>query len=433
MARRDGIEHVADVHARHRARGAAQLAGTGVGEGDHRPTHTILQAAGHQSDHALVPARIVETEPMAAAAPAAVAVRIAQVTHGGDRLLLHPALDRTALLVQLVEARRERQRLGRRVGEQATDADRHVIEAPRRIEPRPGGETEVGGHEARQRALAGLEQRPHARRAATGPDALQPLRHQHTVVVVERHDVGDGPERDEVQPSGRRRQRRIVERAMQRRHHVERDAHPGEATRTEGRAGDVRVHDDVGVGQYRAGEVMVGDQHVDAALAGRGDTRDAGDAVVHGHDQRGRARGRQVDDLGRESVAVLEAVGHEEIDLGPAPRAQRPHDERGTGRAVGIEITDHEHSAVGSSVCEQQGHRIRDALERTHTQQPVERMRELPGSVDAACRIGAGQYRRQGPQTLEMPRIHRPVDDLELHATPSSNADKRSRSGRQNR
>ncbi len=85
---------------------------------------------------------------------------------------------------------------------------------------------------------------------------------------------------------------------------------------------------------------MIGDQHVDAGGARGGHTGVARDAVVHGHDQRGRARARQRDDLGRQPVAELEAVRHQEIDRGEAPAAQRPHQQRGAGRAVGIEIAD---------------------------------------------------------------------------------------------
>ena len=49
------------------------------------------------------------------------------------------------------------------------------------------------------------------------------------------------------------------------------------------------IHDDVGVRQLGAGQVMIGDQHVDAARARRRHAGEAGDAVVDGDDQR-RAR-----------------------------------------------------------------------------------------------------------------------------------------------
>ena len=55
--------------------------------------------------------------------------------------------------------------------------------------------------------------------------------------------------------------------------------------------------------------------------ARRGDAVDARDAVVDGDEQSRRSRARERDDLGRQAVAVLEAVGHEEVDVARPSRA----------------------------------------------------------------------------------------------------------------
>jgi hypothetical protein len=57
--------------------------------------------------------------------------------------------------------------------------------------------------------------------------------------------------------------------------------------------------------------VMVGDQHGDAQFVGARHSLDAGDAVVNGDDEIGRALGRQFDDFRRQAVAVFEAVRDE--------------------------------------------------------------------------------------------------------------------------
>ena len=79
------------------------------------------------------------------------------------------------------------------------------------------------------------------------------------------------------------------------------------------------------VRQRRRRQVMVGDEHAHAEAVRFGDAFDARDAVVHrDQDVRARPGVGEPHDLGREPVAVLEAVRHEVLDVG-AERAQRAH------------------------------------------------------------------------------------------------------------
>ena len=68
----------------------------------------------------------------------------------GERFILHRPLDFAALTVELVELGGQRQRLGRRLRQQATDADRHVREPAGGVQPRPGNETQVEGRRTRR-------------------------------------------------------------------------------------------------------------------------------------------------------------------------------------------------------------------------------------------------------------------------------------------
>ena len=86
------------------------------------------------------------------------------------------------------------------------------------------------------RAFADLEQRANARHRAPGADAPDALRHQHAIVHVERHEIGDRAERDEVEEIRDRRHDHRAARidfAAHGGHHVERDADAGERARTE--------------------------------------------------------------------------------------------------------------------------------------------------------------------------------------------------------
>ena len=105
-----------------------------------------------------------------------------------------------------------------------------------------------------------------------------------------------------------------------------------------------------------------------------------------------RSRG-EADDLGRESVAELEAIRHQEIHRRESPGAQAAHDERRAGRAIRIEVTDDEDAPL--AMLEDQRDRRLDAVERADRHEPIERERELLAVAHAARRVGATQDRMQ--------------------------------------
>ena len=69
------------------------------------------------------------------------------------------------------------------IRQQAFNAERHILQA-------------AGGIQAR---ADDLEQRPYARQAMTGADALQTLLHQQPVIAVKRHHVGHRSHGNQVQ------------------------------------------------------------------------------------------------------------------------------------------------------------------------------------------------------------------------------------------
>ncbi len=165
--------------------------------------------------------------------------------------------------------------------------------------------------------------------------------------------------------------------------------------------GLVRVDDDRGRGKLGAGQVMIGDQHVDAGRGRRAHAVDARDAVVDGDDQARRLARRHRDDLRREAVAELEAVGHQVMRVG-AHRAQAAHADRARGGAVGVVIADDDDPLAA-------GDRVREALrggadvrEAREIGERAERVVELRRVDDAARRVDAREHRRDDgvPQTM---------------------------------
>ena len=107
----------------------------------------------------------------------------------------------------------------------------------------------------------------------------------------------------------------------------------------------IGIDDQLGRGQFHSRQMMIRDQHIDTARAGRGDPVDAGDAVVDGDDHCRLAFRGERDDLRRKPVAELKTVGHEEIDA-RAHRPQAPHADRARSGAISIVICDDDQPLV---------------------------------------------------------------------------------------
>ncbi|MNE08323.1 hypothetical protein D3C80_1009700 [compost metagenome] len=141
--------------------------------------------------------------------------------------------------------------------------------------------------------------------------------------------------------------------------------------------------------------MVVGDQHRKAGRLGRGHAVETGNAVVHGDQQLRALLQRHRDDLRGQAVAVLEAVGHQVVDMRRAEHAQRQHAHRTGGGAVGIEVADDDHALALLQRRHQQLDRRIDALQLAIRDQPRQRLVQLGGGLHAAGGIQAGQQGRQ--------------------------------------
>ncbi len=180
-------------------------------------------------------------------------------------------------------------RLGR---QQAVDSELHVRQPAGRVQPRRDRESEVGRARRTEIPLGDLEQGANARARSAAPHAPQPLRDENPVIEVERHHVGDGTQRDQVE---RRRDRgaspgrvddaAFGELAGQCRHDVESNPDAGETLAGKRLVRKVRIHDTAGFGKFRTREVVVRHDDIDAAGVGLAHPLDARDAIVHRDDQ----------------------------------------------------------------------------------------------------------------------------------------------------
>ena len=345
-----------------------------------------------------------------------------------ERLALHALLDALAILVEVVQLLGVFLRQLRVFAEQQLDADGHVVQPAGGIEARAEDETEVaGGHLARL-APGHFQQRLEPRSCSTGTDAHQPLVHEDTVVGVQRDHVGDAAEGDQIQQLGQiglgqaltGEPAVLAQATAQGQHHIEDHPDPGDAFAGEGAGRLVRIDDGVGGGQLGAWQVVVGDDHLQPGRLGRGDAVQAGDAVVYGEQHLGFTLQGHGDDLGRQTVAVFEAIGHQIVDPGRAQAPQGQHAHGTGGGAIGIEVADDEDAPALFQGPRQQLHRRLDALELVIGHQPRQALVEFFRLGHAAGGIEPGEQRRQ---IAQVGQYRRQRTGLQAHQrSPSSHS-----------
>lgn len=235
-----------------------------------------------------------------------------------------------------------------RVGQQAADADSHVFQTPGRVQARAGRKAEIGRLDMGQIAPGHLQQGAHAVAAASGAHTRQALVDQTPVVLVQRHQVGNRAQRDQVQPLVQARFRtplepaQLAQTAAQGQGGVEHHANASQRRRTESLAGQVGIDDGFGGRQFRPRQVMISDHHLHPAPPGSGYPGNRTDPLVNGHQHRRAGRFDFFDQGRTETVAVAEAIGYQPAHLARAQAGQGAHRQRRTGGAISIKVTDHQ-------------------------------------------------------------------------------------------
>ena len=350
----------------------------------------LFDAPGDNADHPLVPARLEQGD-----AGALARIETVEREHGVG---LHVGLDAAALAVEAVELLRDVHGAGDVVGDQAFDAERHVGQTACGVQARPQAEAHVESAGARRLTAGGAEQRTYPGAHLAGAHAGQALRHQNAVVAIERHHVGDGAERDQVEQARQIRPLAIVKGATcaqlgaQCQQGVEHHAHAGQRLARESAAGLIGIDDHVGLRQGVARQVVVGNQRGDAQRTGFFDAVDAGDAVIDGNDQVGFAVRGELDDGRGEAVAIFKTVRHQIGDVG-AHRAQPAHGDRAGGGAVAVIVGHDQHARAGFDGIGEQNGGVADALQLRGRDELGQRIVQLAGGGDAARCVQPRQRR----------------------------------------
>ncbi len=296
------------------------------GDEHHRPAVLLHQPRCHDADHALVPVPRCDH----------VGVPIAPFgrrdVHQGDRLLQDGVLHRLPVAIEVLELGGELAGAALVGGEHQLERLAGMAQPARGVDARGQPEADV-----RCRDVHAVDPRREHQRAQAdllrAGEPPQAVAHQAPVLVAQRHDVGHGGNRDQIEvllelgrvaPGGSvERSRELVGdgRAAQLGKRVVRGprAHPQR------------------VGELRAGLVVVGDDDVHAELPGPGDLRDRGDAAIDGDQEADTGLRKLLDRGGGETVALLEPAGQVPLDV-RAEALQREHRHgRGTD-AVGVVV-----------------------------------------------------------------------------------------------
>ena len=225
--------------------------------------------------------------------------------------------------------------------------------------------------------------------------------------MVERHDVGDGAQRDDVQVPGRHTggtlHSLVIEPAPERRHEVERYAYAGKVAAGEAASGKVRIHDHGGIGQLAAWQVVVGNQHRYAQPVGLLHPREARNPVVDGDQKRRRTVSRNANDFRRQPIAEFEAVWHEIANIRESEFSQAAHHQRGARRAVDVEIP--YHRDPGCPIRDQQVDSGIDVLQRANGGKPRQCIVQFVAIRHTAGSEEPRAYRIQIRQRVEYSRI----------------------------
>ena len=293
------------------------------------------QPRSDDSNHAGVPPGRGDHE-------AAALLRRAQFRCHFNGFARNSGLQLLPLGVGLVELVGQRAGLAQILREQQPDADRGVVEPPRRVDARAKPEPHVACADL-TRQLSHRFQCQHA-----GPSAARQLAQaevdQHTIRPGERHHVGDGAERDQIELLAQVRLRsRGTEPALlaqplpQREQEVKRDADRRKLAPGERAARLVRIQNRDRARQVLRGRVVIDHDHVEPEPRRRVDFSDRGHTAV-GADHQPRAARRQFfQRLDVEAVPFDEPLWHVEVDAAAEPPQDR-NEQRRAGHAVDVVV-----------------------------------------------------------------------------------------------
>ena len=324
-------QRVVEVKALHAAPGPLRDAAL-LGNDQRGPVEPFHQPRRDDSDHTDVPPRRRHR-------PRPPLLRRSELFRMRDGLARDPRLELLPLGVGAVELFGEEARFAQVLAEQQPDADGRVVEPSRGVDPRTQLEPDIaGGH------LAGeLRHRLEGQHtdAAAPRQLLEPEVHQHPVRSGERHHVGDGAERHQIEHlaqvrlRSRREPSRLSQPLAQRQQQVEGDADRGQLAARKRASRLVRIENGDRARQILRRGVVIDHHHVEAEASGGVHLRHRRDAAVGAHHQARTAGGDLRQRLRVQAVSFDQPLRDVEVDLA-AQLAQHGNQQRRAGHAVDV-------------------------------------------------------------------------------------------------
>ena len=203
--------------------------GCAGGKNKGRAMQLVLDARGHNADHALVKRGVKEAD------GGRRCLIVAEQGFGHrERLIAHAALDFAAVAVDAVQCFGQFVGARRIVAEQALYTQRHVGQASGGVDARPQRKAEVKAGGAACLPRGDFKQRSHAGGHGQRAHPLQPLGHQPAVVGIELHDIAHRSQRDQGQQGIKLglivsvELPALAQLGAQRQQHIEHDANAGD-------------------------------------------------------------------------------------------------------------------------------------------------------------------------------------------------------------
>ena len=318
------------------ARAGADAAGL-ERDGKGRAVEALLETRREQTDHARMPVRRGRHHHRALFLDAERGAGL------GLRLLQHRHLHRAPLAVEAVELGGDASGLDRIVGAKQQRAEIGAADAAAGVDARPEQEAQVK-RLGRPRQPRHVHQRGEADVVAAA-QRQKSLGDEGAVEALERHHIGDGAERDNVEPAEQVGLRpRFGPEAAGAQHAVDRD-HGDEHHADGGEMAQPRkIVEPVGIDHDRirqpfVGLVMIDDDDVETKPPRLGQRLDAGGAAIDGDEQFRPAFRERADRLDVGAVAFEDPVGDMHDRLAAAEAQEARQQGRG-GRAIDIVVAE---------------------------------------------------------------------------------------------
>ena len=297
-------------------------------------------AAGDDADDARVPALVEEHE----AVRREVAFLDLRLGLLGDL-----ALDVLPLAVERLELLRRAAAEGEVVAQQQVDRERGVGEPATGVDARPEAVRNVDGREPLLRFEAGGPHQLQQAGAARFGEHAQAMAREDAVLAEQRHEIGDGAERDEVEvipyfDFKAERMLRLAQALKHAVHEFENEANGAKVAprRVVGALVDVRVDQERVETRRFLGAVVVDDDNVHAEGAQVGDLGSGIGAAVERDEERGATTlERAIDGVASETVAFFESA-RDEIARAQSEAAENADEKGRAADAVDIVVAEHD-------------------------------------------------------------------------------------------